>query len=122
MRLSKVHRLMLFTLGSWYSSASRRLEGRPLELAVPKIVFIKALMNAGIAGKTERAIYQNLELLEEKRLISYDNKALGLTDLGRKEFEKSVDDVAPYLAVLKVLSKDNPLAYTKHVQTRIAAR
>lgn len=119
MELSKVHCLMLFTLGSWYSSVSKQLEGRPIELAVTKSVFIKALMNAGIAGKTERALYQNLEYLEKKKLVSYDNKALRLTDRGRRQFEKIVDDVSPYLAVLKVLSRNNPLSYAKTAQTRI---
>ena len=68
-----------------------------------KSVFIRALMNAGIAGKTERALYQNLEFLEKKKLVSYDNKVLQLTDRGRKRFEKIVDEVSPYLAVLRVL-------------------
>lgn len=120
MELSKVHCLMLFTLGSWYSSASKQLEGRPIELAVTKIVFIKALLNAGIAGKTERALYRNLEFLEKKKLVSYDNKVLRLTYRGRKRFEKIVDDVSPYLAVLKILSKSSPLSHTKQMQTRIS--
>jgi len=120
MELSKVHRLMLFTLGSWYAEAAKQLQGRPLDLAIPKGVYIKALIAAGIAGKTDRALYKNLEYLQSKRLISYDNKCLALTARGDRQFQAVSKDVAPYLDVLAVLKRHNPLSQAKAVQTRIS--
>lgn len=120
MELSRVHHLMMFTLGSWYNQAGKKLEGRPLELAITKSVFIQALMKAGIAGKKERALYHNLEMLGRKKLIDYKGKCLTLTKRGIRQFNIIDRQVSPYMKVLDVLHQKDPLQYTRHAQTRFS--
>ncbi len=118
MQLSKVHKHILYTLGSWYAEAGKKLSAE-LELSIPKSVFIQALMSAGIAGKKERALYRNLELLEKKKLISYENKSLSLTARGEKEFQRIAAGVQPYLDATIVLKSRDPLSYARRVQTKL---
>lgn len=120
MELSKVHRLLLFTLGSWCREAEKKLEGRPLDLAITKSVFISALTHAGIARKKERALYKNLEFLEKKRLISYKGKCLKLTVWGMKQYQRIAKDLEPVLHILEVLHQEDPLSYSKKVQTHLS--
>ena len=71
---------------------------------------------AGIAKKQERALYKNLEILEKKKLIDYNNKKLMLTKKGKKLYDKINDQVNPYLELYDKLKKE-PTSYTKKVQT-----
>lgn len=119
MDLSRVHRLMLFTLGSWCQQAGKKLQGRPLELAITKSVFISALIKAGIAGKTQRALYQNLEMLERKKFIDYHNHCLTLTARGKRCFSRICKQVDPFMDVLEILHHTDPLTYSKRLQTRL---
>lgn len=122
MGLTKVQTLILFTLGRWYEEASRAIQGQPLDLAITKAVFIKALVRAGIAHKGERALYQNLEDLEKKKLVAYENKCLSLTERGRKRYSLVLKELEPYLSVIEVLQAKNPLTQARQVQTRIAVK
>ena len=122
MELSKVHRLMLFTLGSWCHKAEKKFEGRPVEIAITKSVFISALMHAGIAGKKERALYRNLELLERKKLINYKDRCLRLSARGLKMYQRISQNIEPFLHILDVLARTDPLSYSKKVQTRLSLK
>jgi len=58
-------------------------------------------------------MYKNLEDLEEKKLISYDNKSLKLTERGDRRFQELLSKIEPYLSVSLLLRSENVLKYTK---------
>jgi len=60
-------------------------------------MFIETLLNAGLVGKKERAIYKNLELLERRGYITYQNKELRFTERGYKQFLRVQSRIAPYI-------------------------
>lgn len=88
MKLTKTQRLILYSLGEFYSSINQPLEQKPLKLETSKITFIELLLSSGIATKQERALYKNLEDLESKKLIGYENKMIKFTALGLKILER----------------------------------
>lgn len=88
MKLTKTQRLILYSLGEFYSSINQPLEQKPLKLETSKITFIELLLSSGIVTKQERALYKNLENLESKKLIGYENKMIKFTALGLKILEK----------------------------------
>ena len=108
---------ILFTLGRWYEQANEKIKGKPLEVCVSKKVFIELVTKAGIAEKQERALYKNLETLEKKKLIKYENKELMLTNKGKVLFEKLDKQVMPYISLYEKLKSKDPTSYTKKVQT-----
>ena len=60
----------------------------PLEVSISKSLFIGVVKKAHLAEKKERALYKNMETLEEKKLIKYDNKQLSLTKKGKDLYKK----------------------------------
>ena len=117
MKRSKVHSFILFSLGAWFEEANKHIEDRPLKVSISKKSFIELLMNAGIAGKQERALYKNLELLEKKKLISYENKEMELTKKGEKVYMNVKKEMEPFINVLAKLTEKPPTSYTRKVQT-----
>ncbi len=96
--LTKAHQLVLYSLGECYRQLNRRFEAAPLEVSVSKGLFIKLLMDAGLVGKKERALYKNLELLEKKKFVSYINRQLRFTPRGYKAFSNINKNISPYLS------------------------
>jgi DNA-binding PadR family transcriptional regulator len=117
MKQSKVNSFILFSLGAWFEEANKHIEDKPLQVSISKKTFIELVMNAGIARKQERALYKNLETLEKKKLISYENKDLQLTKKGEKAYLKVKDELKPYINVLGKLTEKSPTSYTRKVQT-----
>ena len=117
MRVTDVQAKMLFTLGYWYKEANRRIKAKGIEVVISKSSFISALMSAGVAGKKERALYKNLQVLEKARLISYDNKKLKLTSKGAEVYKRVKDSVMQYVRVIGKLKTKDPKSYTKKLQT-----
>ena len=95
--LTKAHQLVLYSLGECYRQLNKRFEDAPLEVSVSKGLFIKLLMDAGLVGKKERALYKNLELLEKKKFVSYVNRQLRFTPRGYKAFSKVSKETSPYV-------------------------
>jgi len=113
MGLSKPQAFVLFALGRCYEECDRRFADKPLVVNMNKKAFIELARAANMVSKGERAMYKNLEDLEQKRLISYDNKSLRLTDRGESRFQEILSKVEPYLAVSLLLRSENVLKYTK---------
>lgn len=88
MKLTSVQRLMLYALGRFYESINQPLVEKPVQLRTSKITFIQLLLQQNLAGKQERAVYQNLEMLEKRKLIDYENRMIRFTDLGLQELKK----------------------------------
>ena len=99
MRLTRPQWLILYALGEFYQSLNQPLVEKPLQLQTSKITFIEHLLASKIITKQERAVYKNLELLEKKKLIQYDNKMVQLTEYGLKELQKMTIDLEQFAAV-----------------------
>ena len=108
MGLSKKHKFILYILYQFLREANKRLKDKPLEMSVSKIHFIKALKKTGIAEKSERALYRNLEILEKKKLIKYENKFLMPTKRGLKLFTAMHIEIFPFIHALKIIKKEAP--------------
>ncbi len=117
MKTTRTQNFMLFTLGKWYEEANKKIKGKPLEVCISKRVFIELVIKAGIAKKQERALYKNLETLEKKKLVRYENKELILTTKGKKLYEKLNKQIIPYINLYEKLKTKDPTSYTRKVQT-----
>src|SRR3989338_8746880 len=82
MKLTRTERLILYSLGQFYNSINQPLEKKPLKLETSKITFIELLLRSKIITKQGRALYKNLEDLENKNLICYENRMIRFTSQG----------------------------------------
>jgi DNA-binding PadR family transcriptional regulator len=113
MGVGKKQIFILFTLGRYYVEANKRLKGMPLEVVISKKIFIDIVKQAHIAEKKERALYRNLEVLEKKKYISYENHCLKLTHKGQRMFERLNKEYGSYLNLAKILEKTDIARHTK---------
>lgn len=88
MKLTRAQRLILYALGHFYQSINQPLVEKPVKLQTSKITFIEHLEHSQIIYKQERALYKNLEMLERRNLIEYENKMIKFTEGGLKELYK----------------------------------
>lgn len=119
MAITPVEKYILFALGETCNQASKRLSDKPLQLFVSKAEFIALAMKTQMTAKKERAIYKNLESLQEKKFISYDDKNLELTSKGQKELSKVNAELVPYLNIKEFLRTENALKYARKAQTTL---
>ena len=115
MKLSKPVKLMLFALGKYYQKASKRVIPG-FDVAIPKTDFIRLVKNSGIVAKTPRAIYRNLEILEKKRLITYQNRELFIAVRGFQMIKAIDREILPYQSIAEVIEKNKVIAITKKPQ------
>lgn len=88
MSLTQAQKLILYSLGQFYQSLNQPLVEKPLLLRTSKIAFIELILQSGIISKQERALYKNLESLEQDKLIGYDKRMIKFTELGLLALEK----------------------------------
>jgi len=108
MRLSKKHKFILYALYQYLREANKRFADMPLKMSVSKIHFIEALKKTKIADKSERALYRNLEVLEKKKLIKYENKFLKPTKRGLKLFLAMHKDIFPFIHAVAIIKQEAP--------------
>jgi len=113
MRLTSEQNFILFSLGKCYEEFNRRFKEAPVQIEMSKSHFIELARAAGMVQKKERALYKNLEDLEAKKLLSYDNKSLKLTARGDKNYRALLSKINPYVEVACLLKTKNLLKYTK---------
>jgi DNA-binding PadR family transcriptional regulator len=111
MPLTKVGSFMLFSLGLCYEQFESRFADKPFSMEMSKADFIKLMQKAKIAHKKDRALYKNLQDLEEKKFIAYNNKSMTLTAKGHKVFLKIRKEMEPYLELAEILQGDDILHY-----------
>jgi len=99
MSLTNTQKRILYSLGQCYQSLNQPYRDKPLKVFVSKIAFIELLQQADFIKKQPRAIYKNLELLEKKKLIAYNDKKIKLTQRGNRLFNKIEKDIKPYLNI-----------------------
>lgn len=117
MKDTRTQKFILYSLGAWFEEANKKIRHANLAVSISKALFIDLALKAGFAKKQKRAFYKNLEILEKKKLLKYENKELELTPRGTKHYEKIKKDIGPYLNVYLKLQTKNPTSYTRKVQT-----
>ena len=98
-KITKTQRLILYSLGQFYQSLNQSLSEKHLKLRTSKIAFIELLLSSRIVSNQERALYKNLESLEQKKLIEYYDRKIKFTDKGRKIIEKINKEVKQFTDV-----------------------
>lgn len=99
MKLNQSQKLILYSLGCFYQSLNQPLITKPVQARTSKITFIELLLSCGIVSKKERALYHNLESLEKKKLIEYQQKMIKFTYSGIAELQKISKEIQQYLDV-----------------------
>ena len=116
MVLNKKHRFVLYALYQYLREANKRFSDKPLEMSVSKSVFIEALKKTKIADKGKRALYRNLEILEKKKLVKYENKFLKPTEKGLKVFSAMHKEIFPFIHLIDTLRLESD-SMTSRAQT-----
>lgn len=96
MPLTPPEKLILHSLGQFYISLNQPLIEKPVRARTSKIAFIELLLKSNLLSRHERTLYRNLEWLEKKRLLKYENMMIRLTEKGLKEFEKVQREIKPF--------------------------
>lgn len=117
MGLTKTQKLTLYSLGECYNQLNKRLSEAPLTVFISKIGFIEVMMNSGLVEKKERALYKNLESLEKKKLISYEERNLKFTKRGLIHYQRIKNGIGPFLAVEKFLKE---IKTDRDLQTKLS--
>jgi len=99
MSLTPTHRLILYALGEFYESINQPLIEKPVKVRTSKVMFIHLLEDSGLVPKHERALYKNLETLEKRKLILYDNKMIRFTKVGLGELNKVREEIDEFVAL-----------------------
>ncbi len=108
MQLTTAQRLILFALGRFYTTLNQPLVEKPVQVRTSKIAFIEHLLEAKIIVKQERALYKNLEALEQKKVITYDNKMIMFTESGLKEVEKINREIHMFISLERYFQQVKP--------------
>lgn len=109
MSLNKKHQFVLYALMEYLKELNEKFSDKPLEASVSKIDFIRLLQDLKIVEKSERGIYKNLEILENKKLIKYENKFLKLTEKGLKATKQKELELYPYSRLTVTLKNSKPV-------------
>jgi DNA-binding PadR family transcriptional regulator len=99
---------MLYSLGQFYRTLNQPLREAPVRLRTSKIVFIELLGQSNVITKQERAIYKNLEDLEAKNLIAYEQKMIRFTDKGVHILQRINKEIKQFVDVGIYFSKVKP--------------
>lgn len=108
MKITRTQRLILLALGKFYISLNQPLVEKPVQVRTSKIAFIEHLLAAKIVSKQERALYKNLETLEHKKLILYENRMIMFTESGLKELEKISKEIQQFINLEKYFQQEKP--------------
>jgi predicted methyltransferase len=95
-KLSEKHQFILYSLYKYLTAINKRFENEPLAASIMKIDFIKLLLALKIVEKSERALYRNLEILEEQKYLKYESNFLKLTTKGLKMVRKIEQKIHPF--------------------------
>lgn len=117
MKVTKTQRFMLYSLGKWFEEANKKIKNKQLQVSISKVLFIDMVKKSGIASKQTRALYKNLESLEKKKLVTYQNKELSLTAKGNRLFKEIKKDLLPYITVYRKIKQKSAISYTRKIQT-----
>lgn len=109
MLITKTQRQIIFALGEFYKQLNQPLEEKPVQLQTSKVVFIMFLLHSRIITKQERTLYKSLEMLEKKRLITYEHRMIRFTEKGLIILKKINKEVEEFLQIKYFFSDKNLL-------------
>ena len=101
MILTKTQRLILYSLGQFYKFLNQPLIKKPLQLRTSKITFIELLLSSEMINIGERALYKNIEFIENKKLIGYEHHMIKFTELGLQTLEKINEEIKQFTELEK---------------------
>ncbi len=104
-KLSKKHQFVLYSLMEYLKKLNKKFRDQQLESSVSKIDFIRLLQNMKITEKSQRGLYKNLEILEKRKLIAYENRFLKLTQRGLKLVQRKETELSPYFRLIVNLER-----------------
>lgn len=105
MPLTPPEKLILHSLGQFYISLNQPLIEKPVRVRTSKIAFIELILKSSVISKQARALYRNIEGLEKKRLLKYDNRMIAFTPKGLRELEKVRKEVRPFTDIEQYFQK-----------------
>ncbi|MBU2561762.1 MAG: hypothetical protein KKD17_05685 [Nanoarchaeota archaeon] len=88
MGLSGKKKELLFVLGQFFKETDRKFSETPLLISISKAEFIDVIRSLQAVEKKERALYRNLEDLENARYIVYEDKNLRMSRKGFNEYAR----------------------------------
>lgn len=118
--ITPVERFILYSLGEFCSQANKKIDNKPISLPISKVEFINVIKKTNMTPKKERALYRNLESLEAKKFILYENKSLRLTQKGLGVIKRINAELIPYLNITDILKTENLLKYARKTQTTLS--
>jgi hypothetical protein len=119
MVLSGKKKEMLFILGEFLRETNRRFSSSPLKVSVSKAEFIDSIKGMQVVAKQKRAVYRNLESLQNEKSVLYDkDKNLSLSRKGYKEYERIFKE---FEALLKISGSIDAakIRFKRKQQTRL---
>jgi hypothetical protein len=116
-KLNIKYKIVMYALGCYEELASKNAP-KGLDVVLPKYIFINFIKKIGVIEKGERALYRNLELLEKKKYISYDNKDIIITAKGKEFYTKIKKEIEPFLEIKRAIVPEEIASKTKKLQTR----
>ena len=104
-KLTKKQQYMLFLLGEYYKIERLRLKKDFLDITISKAIFINLCRESMLVATQKRTLYRKLELLEKKKLVSYELRMLRLTKSGIRQCQAIEKEVAPYLQAIETIAQ-----------------
>lgn len=99
MKLTTIQRLILYSLGQFYTGLNQPLVEKTLTVQTSKITFIEHLQKSKLVKIQERALYKNLEILEKKYLIRYEQHMILFAEKGLQELNRINKEINQYLKI-----------------------
>lgn len=116
-KLNTKYKIVMYALGLYEELASKNIS-KGLDVVLPKYVFINFVRNTKVIEKGERALYKNLEFLENKKYITYNNQDITITNKGKELYTKIKKEIAPFLEIMQTIKPAEITSKTKKLQTR----
>jgi hypothetical protein len=116
--VSEEEEYILYAIGQCYKAFNKRFNNQPLEVSISKSIFIDIMISSHSVEKKERALYKNLEGLEKKKYLKYNNKMLSFTRKGLDAFERIDKRIKRFEELLVHLQNPKTIQLHKKLQTR----
>ena len=97
MKVTKTQRQIIFALGQFYQQLNQPLIAKPIQVRTSKIAFITFLSHSKIITKQQRALYKNLETIENKGLIEYHKSMITFTPIGLEILDKIIKEIDQFV-------------------------
>ena len=119
MGVSETSKEVLFVLGEFFKATDRRFVKAPLTVSVSKAEFIDAVMKTKAVKKQERALYKNLEELQNYRYILYrKDKVLKMSKRGLTLYRRMSADMER-LMDMRIKMATTKVGFKRKIQAKL---